>query len=154
MPPPVLPEETNPPPEYCVSALLRKFDFILDITASRHYPTSVDVYYSYRSTAFDHSQWVHRSGLVFIQVLEDGVTLAWLTNRLASTRKMVSKEWQGERAGQRPSERMDSLCQELDNFCTNPVALNAFWKEAKEAWMEKFASEHAHHTPEGQNPVS
>lgn len=150
MAPPVLPEETSPPPEYCVSALLRRFDFVLDITASRHYPASVDVYYSYRSTAFDHSQWVHRSGLVFIQVLEDGVTLAWLTNRLASTRQMVSKEW----AGERPSERMDKLCQQISDFCTNRVALNTFWKETREAWIEKNASNHAQQNHEVQNLVS
>lgn len=147
MQPPVLPEETNPPPEYCVSALLRRFDFITDIMASRHYSAGVDVYYSYRSTAFDHSQWVHRSGLVFIQVLEDGVTLAWLTNRLASTRQMASTD----RSGERPAERTDRLCQNVENFCTNPVALNAFWKETREAWMEKFASEQAQHNSEGQN---
>jgi hypothetical protein len=134
----VLPEETNPPPEYCVSALLRKFDFIPDIMASRHYPAGVDVYYSYRFTAFDHSQWVHRSGLVFIQVLEDGVTLAWLTNRLASTRQMASTD----RSGERPAERTDRLCRDVENFCTNPVALNAFWKETREAWMEKFEARH------------
>jgi hypothetical protein len=145
VPPPVLPEETNPPPEYCVSALLKKFDFIPDIIASRHYPTSVDVSYSYRSTAFDHSQWVHRSGLVFIQVLEDGVTLAWLTNRLASTRQMASTD----RSGERPAER---LCTKLEDFCTNPVALNAFWKETKETWIEKSASEQAQH--ESQDLVS
>lgn len=139
----MLPEETNPRPEYCVSALLRKFDFILDIMASRHYPANVDVFYSYRSTAFDHSQWVHRSGLAFIQVLEDGVTLAWLTNRLASTRQMASTD----RSGEGPAERVDRLCEKVDNFCTNPVALNAFWKETREAWMEKFASEQAQHNP-------
>lgn len=150
MPPPVLPEETNPPPEYCVSALLRKFDFIPDIMASRHYPASIDVFYSYRSTAFDHSQWVHRGGLVFIQVLEDGVTLAWLNNRLASTRQMVSTD----RSGERPAERADRLCKNLENFCTNPVTLNAFWKETREVWMERFASEQAQHNPEVQNIVA
>lgn len=117
--------------------------------ASRHYPASVDVFYSYRSTAFDHSQWVHRSGLVFIQVLEDGGTLAWLNNRLASTRQMASTD----RLRESPAERADRLCKDLEDFCTNAVTLNAFWKETREAWMEKFASEHAQHTSEVQDIV-
>lgn len=145
----MLPEGTNPPPEHCVSALLRKFNFIPDIMASRHYPASVDVFYSYRSTAFDHSQWVHRSGLVFIQVLEDGGTLAWLNNRLASTRQMASTD----RLRERPDERADRLCKNLEDFCTNAVTLNAFWKETREAWMEKFASEPAQRTSEVQDIV-
>ena len=118
--------------------------------ASRHYPASVDVFYSYRSTAFDHSQWVHRSGLVFIQVLEDGVTLAWLNNRLASTRQVASTD----RLRERPATRADHLCGKLENLCTNPVALNVFWKETREAWMEKFASEQALHTLEVEEIMS
>lgn len=59
-----------------------------------------------------------------------------------------------DRPGGRPSERVDRLFEKVDNFCTNPVALNAFWKETREVWMEKYASEQAQHNPEGQNVVS
>ena len=118
--------------------------------AYRHYPASVDVVYSYRFTAFDHSQWVHRSGLVFIQILEDGVTLAWLNNRLATTRQMASTD----RPGERSDERAERLCYSLENFCTNPVALNGFWKETREAWIEKFASDQPQHNLDVQIPVS
>ena len=58
-----------------------------------------------------------------------------------------------DRSGERPAERANRLFKKVDDFCTNPVALNAFWKETKEAWMEKFASEQAQHNLGGQNLV-
>lgn len=84
-------------------ALLRRFGFILDQESSDQYqsrsptsstttgpPTSAKTTkktmtrFTYRSRPnhFDLSQFVHRSGVAFVQVLKDGEGFLWLDNRL------------------------------------------------------------------------
>ncbi|KAI0323325.1 hypothetical protein GY45DRAFT_1236384, partial [Cubamyces sp. BRFM 1775] len=67
---------------YFESALLRKWGFVLDIEAASHYPNQINVVYSYRRSPFKYSQWVHRSGVAFIQVLGGSQGYLFLTNRL------------------------------------------------------------------------
>lgn len=91
-------------------ALLRKFGFILDQESSDQYQThdiptenvatpspsnlsaargrspmaTTTIRFTYRSrpNQFDLSQFVHRSGVAFVQVLKDGEGFLWLDNRL------------------------------------------------------------------------
>lgn len=64
----------HPPPGYYEAALMKRFDFIPDIVAAGEYPEVVDVFYSYRTQAFACSQFVHKSGFAFVQVMEDEKT--------------------------------------------------------------------------------
>lgn len=58
-------------------ALLRHFHFVLDQEAMSRFPKHVDVYYSSRAANFDHTQFVHRSGVAFVQVLGGGDGFLW-----------------------------------------------------------------------------
>lgn len=65
--------------------LLRRFGFILDQEASDMYLNiSKDVIIEYKSrpNQFDYSQFVHRSGVAFVQVLPNNEGFLWLDNRL------------------------------------------------------------------------
>ncbi|OSX65686.1 hypothetical protein POSPLADRAFT_1120153, partial [Postia placenta MAD-698-R-SB12] len=67
---------------YFEYALLRKHGFVLDIEAANLYPDQIDVVYSYRRAPVKYSQWVHRSGVAFVQVLGASDGFLFLTNRL------------------------------------------------------------------------
>jgi DEP domain-containing protein 5 len=69
-------------------ALLRKFGFLLDVEAQDLYPDVVEVDYSYRRSSFDFSQFVHISGVAFVQVLDGGRGFLFLTNRLMGQGRM------------------------------------------------------------------
>jgi hypothetical protein len=109
---------------YFESALLRKFGFVLDIEAASTYPEQIDPSYSYRRAPFKHSQWIHRSGVVFAQVLGGTNGFLFLTNRLISHGRtsLKSKEM-------RPSALADDVMFAIDHFCNDPEALNGFYKE-------------------------
>ncbi|KAG8962767.1 vacuolar membrane-associated protein iml1 [Tulasnella sp. 419] len=91
LPPPVLPDLQKRLPEgtnadcYFEHAILRHHGYIMDIEAGSRYPDSVDVCYSYRRSSFKYSQFVHKSGLAFVQVIGGVEGFRWLTNRLAGT---------------------------------------------------------------------
>ncbi|KAG8887158.1 vacuolar membrane-associated protein iml1 [Tulasnella sp. 332] len=77
-----LPEGTQMD-QFFESAILRHFDYILDIEAGSRYSETVDVAYSYRRSSFHHSQFVHKSGLAFVVVIGGTEGFRWMTNRLA-----------------------------------------------------------------------
>lgn len=49
-------------------ALLRKFGFVLDTESASRFPADVRVRYSWGTPCFTHSQYIHRSGVIFAQV--------------------------------------------------------------------------------------
>ncbi|CUA70189.1 Vacuolar membrane-associated protein iml1 [Neurospora crassa OR74A] [Rhizoctonia solani] len=73
--PPTIPDLAKRVPEgtqveqYFECAILKHFGYILDISAGTNYPDSVEVFYSYRRDPFTYSQFVHKSGLAFCQVV-------------------------------------------------------------------------------------
>jgi DEP domain-containing protein 5 len=83
-----LPAGTNQTAKYFEYKLLEKFGFIVDVEAAELYPDHVDVVYSYRRSAFTYSQFVHRSGVAFVQVLGGSRGLMFLTNRLIGPGRM------------------------------------------------------------------
>ncbi|KAI1505209.1 hypothetical protein F5X99DRAFT_368696 [Biscogniauxia marginata] len=66
-------------------ALLRKFDFVLDVEAASNFPSNVDVSYSWGKPDFKYSQYIHRSGILLAQITDEGDILL-LANRLFSNR--------------------------------------------------------------------
>ncbi|KAG8869350.1 vacuolar membrane-associated protein iml1 [Serendipita sp. 405] len=122
VPPPAIPSDASVLPDYFEGCLLRHFGYVLDIYSSEYYPSSINVYYSYRSREFRHSQYVHKSGLAFAQIRE-GVGFNWLTNRLATTRQVHYNSQSDSQ--ERPNQIMD----ELTNFCLDEQKLGAFWDE-------------------------
>lgn len=127
VPPPKVPDTELLEPDYFEAALLREFGFVPDITGSSKYPDTVDVFYSYRTVSFTYSQWVHKSGLAFVQILDNGNGYSWLTNRLATTRSPAP--------GEKPIdvEKPNRLMDKLNTFCSDAQELEVFWENALQA---------------------
>ncbi|KAI0323996.1 hypothetical protein GY45DRAFT_485434 [Cubamyces sp. BRFM 1775] len=109
---------------YFESALLRKWGFVLDIEAASHYPNQVDVVYSYRRSPFKYSQWVHRSGVAFIQVLGGSQGYLFLTNRLMAPGRIGTAL-----KYQRPAAAAEEIRLKLHKFCSDKEALERFYEE-------------------------
>lgn len=128
--PPSIPDLEERIPEgtqtanYFESALLRHFGFVLDIEAGNLYPDQVDVVYSYRRAPFSYSQWVHRTGVAFIQVLGGSQGYLFLTNRL-----MLQGRISTAQKMPRPASVAEELRLELTNFCNNPDSLRKFYDD-------------------------
>jgi hypothetical protein len=114
---------------YFEYALLRKFDFVLDIEAGAWYSDQVEVVYSYRPSSFTYSQFVHKSGVAFVQVRGGQEGFRWLKNRLLAADRFLPKE------KPLPAAYAEELRQTLTNFCTSPQLLDAFYQETKAAAM-------------------
>lgn len=160
-PPPVqtyahkLPEHTVPDAyfEFC---LLRHWGFILDQEASTRYPVDVEVDYQSRPTKFERSQFVHRSGLAFAQILGDSEGFLWLDNRLYNSSQLAASASFGPVAlglhsqhtrntssggtsasarsrsasgsGALPRLTAEGIRGEFEAFCSDPVALHTFYR--------------------------
>ncbi|KAI0053949.1 hypothetical protein FA95DRAFT_1600463 [Auriscalpium vulgare] len=124
-----LPEGT-PAANYFEYALLRRFDFVLDIEAANLYPAHVDAQYSYRRAPFAHSQWVHRSGVAFVQVLGGAQGFLFLTNRLMGPGRMnTSPVGVARGKEQRPAVAAEGLRVKLEAFCADKDALTRFYDD-------------------------
>lgn len=73
---PLLAEHVRPE-HYFEWALLRRFGFILDQEASDRFPEDVDIVYDSRPKHFEYSQFVHRSGVAFVQVVGGAEGFLW-----------------------------------------------------------------------------
>ena len=72
-------------------ALLRRFDFVLDLEAASDFPSDVDVEYSWGKLEYRYSQFVHRSGVILAQITDEGDFLL-LANRLYNTRSATTND--------------------------------------------------------------
>ncbi|KAL4266799.1 Vacuolar membrane-associated protein IML1 [Pleurotus pulmonarius] len=132
IPPPVVPDLERRVPEntqtkcYFEYALLRRFDFILDIEASEMYPDSVDVVYSYRRSPYKHSQFVHRSGVAFVQVLGGSQGFLFLTNRLMGPGRMGTAV---KSKDHRPAAAAEEIRIRLNSFCCDGASLTKFYDD-------------------------
>lgn len=77
---------------YYQRAILRHFDFVLDMEASSNFPSAeVDISYSWGRPDYVYSQYIHRSGTMLAEVTDEGDILL-LANRLAANRATTTKE--------------------------------------------------------------
>ena len=130
LPPPVIPDLEKRLPDgtqvvkYFEYALLQKFGFIVDIEAADLYPEQVDVVYSYRRSPYNYSQFVHRSGVAFIQVLGGHKGFLFLTNRLMAPGKVGSTMKSKEHP---PAITADDIRLHMSGFCLNKESLQEFY---------------------------
>ena len=113
---------------YFEYALLRRFGFVLDIEATNSYPAHVDAVYSYRRAPFTYSQFVHRSGVAFVQVLGGTQGFLFLTNRLMGSGR-VGASPVGIGKAQRPAVEAEELRIKLQAFCADKELLLKFYDE-------------------------
>jgi len=76
---------------YYQKAIMKKFNFVLDIEAAKNFPSNVDVTYSWGRPDFKYTQYIHRSGVVLAQITDEGNFLL-LANRLYNNRTAVIRD--------------------------------------------------------------
>ncbi|KAF8582674.1 hypothetical protein K439DRAFT_1413077 [Ramaria rubella] len=118
---------------YFESMLLKKFGFILDVEAQSRYSDQVDVFYSYRRSSYRYTQFVHRSGAAFVQVMGGQEGFRFLTNRLLSPGRLGSAR---DIKGKSPSQVADQIRDALHAFCSDPAILTIFYEESMSAMQE------------------
>lgn len=79
--------ETNP----YSRALLRKFDFVLDMEAASSFDPAVDVTYSWGKPGYRYTQFIHKSGGLLIQIGDDG-NFMLCANRLCVDRSSAARD--------------------------------------------------------------
>ncbi|KAH7914031.1 hypothetical protein BJ138DRAFT_1123902 [Hygrophoropsis aurantiaca] len=132
IPPPIVPDLERRVPDgtqtthYFEYALLRRLGFIIDIEAESLYPKEVDVVYSYRRAPFKYSQFVHRSGVAFVQVLGGSQGFLFLTNRLIGPGRMGTTL---KSKDHRPSVAAEEIRLKLQQLCLDEKALMQFYDE-------------------------
>ena len=72
-------------------AILKKFNFVLDLEAAKDFPPSVDVTYSWGKLDYRYPQYISREGVVLAQVTDGGDFLL-LANRLYNNRSAATKD--------------------------------------------------------------
>lgn len=99
------------PESYFEIELIKHFDFLLDVEADHMFPQNA-VNYSFYRPPYKYTQYIHRSGTAFIQLLpKDG--FLWTNNRLVQ-------------------ESPDQLLEGFKSFCSKEEKLNDFWQETYE----------------------
>ncbi|CAG8506457.1 13958_t:CDS:2 [Acaulospora morrowiae] len=130
-PPPLVREKLHPhvdPHLYFEKQLVKEFKFILDVEADDRFPEVVQYKYSYYKTAYQYSQYIHRSGVAFIQIRDPGEGFLWVNNRLFTTQN-----------SNRGHPNPDHLMNEFQRFCENETELGKFWENVKNnvPWVEE-----------------
>ncbi|CAG8452402.1 12536_t:CDS:2 [Ambispora gerdemannii] len=98
--------------------LVKRFKFILDVEADDRFPKDVKPIYSYHKPPYKYSQYIHRSGVAFVQIREPGRGYLWVNNRLAITQ-----------TSDRTPRDPDALMREFQKFCEDEEELRRFWEE-------------------------
>ena len=83
--------QAQPGPHFYQKAILRKFDFILDVEATSSFPTDVEITYSWGRPAFKYTQYIHRTGVIMAEITDTG-DIILLANRLYSNRATLARE--------------------------------------------------------------
>ncbi len=83
--------QAHPGRQFYQKAILRKFDFVLDVEAASNFPSDVDVSYSWGKPDFKYTQYIHRSGSILAEITDDGHLLI-LANRLFTSRAFAARE--------------------------------------------------------------
>ena len=87
----------------------------------------MDVVYSYRPSPFACPQFVHRSGVAFIQVLGKREGFRWLKNRLLQVDKGGYSSTKDAMASPNPDADAEELQQRLTNFCSDAEELTRYY---------------------------
>jgi hypothetical protein len=85
--------QVNLSKHYYQKAIMRKHDFVLDVEAAQSFPPNVEVVYSWGRPHYKYPQYIHRSGLLLAQILEDGNFII-VANKLYNNRALAASREQ------------------------------------------------------------
>ncbi|KAH0536028.1 hypothetical protein FGG08_007077 [Glutinoglossum americanum] len=101
---------------YYHKAIMRKFNFVLDLEAASNFTTDVDVEYSTGKPTYRYSQYIHRSGTVLAQITDDN-SFILLANRIYNSRTVLARE---QSRAERTDHHTDRYSAGNWNFTTSP----------------------------------
>ncbi|KAF9337229.1 vacuolar membrane-associated protein iml1 [Podila minutissima] len=100
-----LTEPVQVPKLHFFTELVKLHGFILDMESDELYPPANQLKYSYRRAPYKNIQYVHRSGVAFIQISHSGpYEFLWVNNRLLTSHAIPAPErdrvdWDRSKAG-------------------------------------------------------
>ncbi|GAA97211.1 uncharacterized protein L969DRAFT_84358 [Mixia osmundae IAM 14324] len=122
------------PDQYFEMQLLRQHGYLLDVEADDRFPRDVEVSYSYRRNHYDFCQFIHTSGIAFVQISrdEDGSSsFLFLRNRIYLSHAPATSD--------RDAISPDVLCSELRALCNDSARLTEFWRAARQRLLQDIA---------------
>lgn len=118
---------------------LKSIDYFLDVgPMSESVTKSLDVQYSWGKPFYNSEQYIHKSGLALVQIMEDG-EIVFMTNFLAASRIGLSAREQHNPSAKLPTS--ESLLKELKELCANEDKLRAIFIKARTAWATRGRSD-------------
>lgn len=130
------------PALYFHKYMLKTLGYFTDIDPiSAHVLQRIDVQYSWGKPTYNFPQYIHKSGLSLVQVLQDG-EFVFMPNFLAASRiglftNKASHYQQQQQQQQQMPVTPESLRQELKNGCANKDELKVLFVKAKNAWESR-----------------
>eukprot|EP00842_Homolaphlyctis_polyrhiza_P005619 jgi/Hompol1/6058/HPOL_000270-RA len=113
-------------PLWFETELLRSQNFVLDVEADNYFPKG-SIKHSFRRSPYRWTQYVHRSGVAFVQICDDGKFL-WVDNRV-----FLASSGTGFVAPRNTPALVspDTLRSEFQRLCQDSVFLAKFWADAE-----------------------
>ncbi|KAF9132271.1 vacuolar membrane-associated protein iml1 [Mortierella sp. 14UC] len=100
-----LTEPVQVPKLHFLTELVKSHGFILDMESDELYPPAAQLNYSYKRAPYKNIQYVHRTGVAFIQISYNGPhEFLWVNNRLLTSHSIPAPErdrgdWDRPKAG-------------------------------------------------------
>ncbi|KAG0241771.1 hypothetical protein B0O80DRAFT_451156 [Mortierella sp. GBAus27b] len=86
-------EPVQVPKLHFYTELVKSHGFILDMESDELYPPAAQLNYTYKRAPYKHIQYVHRSGVAFIQISYSGsYEFYWVNNRLLTSHSVLIPE--------------------------------------------------------------
>jgi hypothetical protein len=126
------------PAQFYEIALVRHLGFVLDVEADFNFEHAkaegVDLEYSYIKEVYKYDQYVHQSGVSFVQIRPDSQGFYWVNNRLYTnhTPALIANRRQ-------PSSQLchpDALRIRFQEHCFDEKWLTEFWESTKAHFLE------------------
>lgn len=108
------------PSDWFQRQLLKSVNFILDTEADSCFPPGSRAY-SFQRKPWPYTQYIHRSGTTFVQILPDAQGFLWVNNRLHLSSASSSK------GGYSSAPTHELSRDEFSELCGNADKLKALW---------------------------
>jgi hypothetical protein len=128
------------PDQFYEIALVRHLGFVLDVEADHQFERArlqggVEVSYPYIKCPYKYDQYIHRTGVAFVQIRRDGQGFYWVNNRLYTnhTPALVNRR-------RDPSashlQHPDYLRSQFQKACSDATWLASFWASTRARLMK------------------
>ncbi|KAI8098681.1 uncharacterized protein BX664DRAFT_288302 [Halteromyces radiatus] len=123
------------PDQFYEIALVRHLGFVLDVEADAQFERArinegVQVTYPYIKCPYKYDQYIHRTGVAFVQIRRDGQGFYWVNNRLYTnhTPALVSRRRDPSTS---QLQHPDYLRRQFQQSCSNSSWLASFWSSTR-----------------------